>query len=210
MVGKVWLIVWTAVSLMTAAVFAEGERTQDQDKRAEIQSVASPLATGDRAVVEEFQRRLRQYDAVRHRLDAALPMEVVSPNPVVIVAIRDAHRAALRCERLTARQGDIFFPEVVVLFRRLIVDSLHGMAPDDFLMTLTEVDAAPIAPPFVNASYPDGGALATMPPQLLQIFPTLPPGLEYRFVGRDLILWDPHADLIVDFIPRALAPADGR
>ena len=32
-----------------------------------------------------------------------------------------------------------------------------------------------------------------------------PVRLEYRFIDRDLILWDPHADLIVDFIPNALA-----
>lgn len=33
----------------------------------------------------------------------------------------------------------------------------------------------------------------------------VPRELEYRFLGRDLILWDVHAGLIVDFVPRALA-----
>ena len=75
-------------------------------------------------------------------------------------------------------------------------------------MIITEDDAPPTAPPCVNDSYPDGGALTTMPPQLLQILPRLPSGLEYRFIGRDLILWDTHAGLIIDFIPRALSPAD--
>lgn len=62
--------------------------------------------------------------------------------------------------------------------------------------------------PGVNASYPDGGALTTMPPELLQLLPALPAGLEYRFMDRDLILWDPHANLIVDYIPDALVPSD--
>jgi hypothetical protein len=33
-------------------------------------------------------------------------------------------------------------------------------------------------------------------------------GLEYRFIDRDLILWDPHANLIIDFIPHALSLSD--
>lgn len=209
MAGRVWLCVWIAVSLMTAVVIGEGEQPQDRDMRVEIQSVAFPLGPGDdSALVEEFQRRLRQYDAVRQRLDAGLPLQVVSSNAAVIIAIRNAHNKALRSERLTARQGDLFFPGIAALFRRLILDSLRGMAAEDFLMMITEDDAAPMAPACVNASYPDGGALTTMPPQLLQMLPRLPVGLEYRFIGRDLILWDPHAGLIVDFIPRALPSAD--
>jgi hypothetical protein len=46
---------------------------------------------------------------------------------------------------------------------------------------------------------------ASMPPQLLQLLPPLPAGLEYRFIDCDLILWDPHANLIIDFIPHALS-----
>jgi hypothetical protein len=47
-----------------------------------------------------------------------------------------------------------------------------------------------------------------MPPQLLQLLPPLPAGLEYRFIDCDLILWDPHANLIVDFLPNTLAQWD--
>jgi hypothetical protein len=51
-------------------------------------------------------------------------------------------------------------------------------------------------------------ALTMMPPELLRLLPRLPAGLEYRFMDRDLILWDPHANLIVDFIPNALELSD--
>jgi hypothetical protein len=205
----VGLSVWIAVSLMTAVVVGEGEPAQDRNVCVESQIVAVPLAPGDeRAVVEEFQRRLRQYDAVRQRLDVGLPVQVVSSNPALIIGIRDAHRKALRSERVMARQGDLFFPAIAALFRSLILDALHSTPAEDFLIMISEDDAAPMAPACVNASYPDGGALTTMPSQLLQILPRLPVGLEYRFLGRDLILWDPHAGLIVDFIPRALPPAD--
>ncbi len=99
----------------------------------------------------------------------------------------------------------MFSPSIAALFRRWIVDSLHGMTAEEFLVMITEDDAPPTVPPCVNDSYPNGGALTTMPPQLLQMLPRLPLGLEYRFIGRDLILWDPHANLIIDFIPHALS-----
>ena len=116
--------------------------------------------------------------------------------------------------RITARfcprdsrpgKGIFFFSEVAEMFRSLIRGSLHGMSPRQFLARITEADAPPIGRPSINASYPDGAALTSMPPHLLQLLPPLPAGFEYRFIDRDLILWDPHANLIVDFIPNALA-----
>jgi hypothetical protein len=45
-----------------------------------------------------------------------------------------------------------------------------------------------------------------MPPRLLAKLPVLPSGLQYRFVDRDLVLWDSQADLVVDIIPDAIPP----
>ena len=42
-----------------------------------------------------------------------------------------------------------------------------------------------------------------MPPQVLKALPKLPEDLEYRFIQLNLILLDPHAHLIVDYIPRS-------
>ena len=56
-------------------------------------------------------------------------------------------------------------------------------------------------PPAINTDYPTTLPLATVPPHLLLKLPTLPEELEYRFLGRHLILRDIKANLIVDFIP---------
>src|SRR5207248_4892695 len=52
----------------------------------------------------------------------------------------------------------------------------------------------------VNDSYPQGVPLQSTPPSLLLDLPKLPSELEYRIVGRDLVLRDVKANLIVDFI----------
>ena len=51
---------------------------------------------------------------------------------------------------------------------------------------------------------PEKAALATVPPLILVNLPRLPDGLEYRFMGRDLILRDRDANLIVDFVSGAV------
>ncbi len=56
----------------------------------------------------------------------------------------------------------------------------------------------------VNARYPEDAPLPTVPPNLLASLPQLPEDLEYRILGRNLILRDVHANVIVDFLPKAI------
>jgi len=52
----------------------------------------------------------------------------------------------------------------------------------------------------VNKAYPDTLPYTTVPPTLLQKFPKLPDEVAYRIVGRDLVLVDVKANLVVDLI----------
>jgi len=52
----------------------------------------------------------------------------------------------------------------------------------------------------VNDKYPEGVPLQSTPPSLLLDLPKLPPEVEYRIVGHDLVLRDVKANLIVDFV----------
>jgi hypothetical protein len=56
----------------------------------------------------------------------------------------------------------------------------------------------------VNQSYPENVPLQSTPPSLLLNLPQLPDGLEYRLVGRELVLRDSEANIVVDYVPNAL------
>jgi hypothetical protein len=56
----------------------------------------------------------------------------------------------------------------------------------------------------VNGRYPDEVPVSTVPPEILQTLPKLTEDLEYRFIGRHLILLDSHAHVIADFIENAV------
>jgi hypothetical protein len=56
----------------------------------------------------------------------------------------------------------------------------------------------------VNAEYPKNSPLSTVPPSLLLRLPKLPKDIEYRFVGRTLILRDREANIIIDYMKEAV------
>lgn len=57
----------------------------------------------------------------------------------------------------------------------------------------------------VNDSYPEHIPLQSTPPSLLANLPLLPPQIEYRFAGMDLILLDVRANLVVDLLERVIS-----
>ena len=56
----------------------------------------------------------------------------------------------------------------------------------------------------VNAIYPPDAPLPSTPPQVLMNLPKLPEQLEYRIIGKTLIVRDREANIIVDFVPSAI------
>ena len=56
----------------------------------------------------------------------------------------------------------------------------------------------------VNGEYPKEAPLSTVPPDVLKALPPLPENLQYRFVGRHLILYCTRGNLIVDYMLNAM------
>ena len=54
------------------------------------------------------------------------------------------------------------------------------------------------------AAYPLDAPVSTVPPPVLLKMPQLPKELEYRFVGKSLVLRDTVANIVVDYIPGAV------
>ena len=105
--------------------------------------------------------------------------------------------------RRRAQPGDIFTPDIRAKFRRLLAPELKGEDGRDAKEIVK--DDAPSSIAFkVNAPYPEGAPLPTVPANLLLNLPPLPKHVEYRIIGRHLILRDADANIIVDYIPNAI------
>lgn len=158
----------------------------------------------DDDLLRTFHQQITAYAALHERLERSLPPLVPTEHSHVIEAARRLLAAAIRAERAGAAQGDIFTPATARLFRERIRRALRGTDVAELLGELyEEFPDEPRLTPQVNAPFPDG-ATYEMPPRLLHALPPLAGDLEYRLVGLHLVVWDTHANLIVDYVPHAI------
>jgi hypothetical protein len=155
--------------------------------------------TGEK--VKGFLDRVEAYLALKKKLESGLTPLAPSDRTSGIEQRQTALAERIRTARQNAKPGDLF-GDAAPLFIEVIARDTKTRGRRDTGASREEVPArSPLA---VNAPYPDRAALATVPPLILMNLPPLPDGLEYRFMGRDLILRDRTSNLIVDFIPGAV------
>ena len=153
-----------------------------------------------RPTISDFNELLASYFLMRTGLEAGLPVRRVSDSPAENIKAEHALARRIRDAREHARRGDIFTPAISTEFRRILRtvteprtrDAISDDNPGSFSHR-------------INGTYPKRRPLSTMPGLVLRVLPPLPDGVEYRFLGNDLILHDTHANVILDRIPCAIA-----
>lgn len=168
-----------------------------------LASFAQARAPGsnDAKAVSEFQQRAKQYLDWREKAAGKAPSSTDSPEKIVAAQHDLANK--VRVARAGAKQGEIFAPRVVEYFRRQISATLNGRYGADIRSTLRHAEPVKMELQ-INQSYPEKVPLQSTPPSLLLNLPELPKGLEYRILGRELVLRDRDANIIVDYVPNAL------
>jgi hypothetical protein len=157
----------------------------------------------DAVTLVDFKNRLDAYLALRNQVAKDMPPLKETENAAAIKSRQDALGRAIAAKRSTAKAGDIFTPEIRTRFRKLLAPELKGEDGRDTKDIVK--DDAPASIPFkVNASYPEGAPLPTVPAKLLLNLPTLPKQVEYRIIDKHLILRDTEANIMVDYIPNAI------
>jgi len=152
---------------------------------------------------DEFARRVDAYVALHRQLEQLLPPEIVTRDLDALFAPRRAMNREMRMARREARQGDIFTPALEDYFRKVIAETLRRERIVDLLETIEDQNTVHVRAK-VNGDYPAGRSVPAMLPCLLEALPPLPREVRYSFVGTDLILWDLHAGLIVDYARQAV------
>jgi hypothetical protein len=163
------------------------------------------LSADETRRVQTFAAEVGKYTELHRRLEGPVATLESSDDPAKIRAAVSGLAQRIRNARRKARPGDVFTPLAAPVIRRIVLDCGCREAIDDLLALYREEEQTTRAfVPRVNGSYPDDRSLMIMPPALLCSLPELPPELQYRLVGRDLILWDSHANLIVDVLSDVL------
>jgi hypothetical protein len=165
-------------------------------------------------VTQAFEARVNQYVALHRWLEVQVSPLVMTPDIEHVHMSVRALALRIRIARADAHQGELIGPDVARIFRRTIATCLPA---DTWALILAEnaeeaeewgedgEPPRPLPPLQVNMTWPEQLPFGYVPPELLAALPRLPAELQYRFVGSALVLWDHHANLIVDFLPDAFA-----
>jgi hypothetical protein len=183
------------------------------------QKAAEENANPDALVLGDFQKRIDAYMKVHKDAAKDSPPLKQTKNPAEIKAAQEALGAKIRAARATAKPGDILTPEIRNKFRRLMYPVITSPSPKGTAGSAVKADVKeelkenteerkeeggkPVVLK-VNATYPPDTPLPSTPPQVLMNLPKLPDQLEYRIVGKNLIIRDVEANIVVDFVPNAI------
>ncbi|HJR59824.1 MAG TPA: hypothetical protein VJ813_10510 [Vicinamibacterales bacterium] len=202
------------VTLITVIVIASGACNRDvpapPPKTSEspeaappTKRVVGPLSEADAAALATMNDGLKRYVDLHKDLEKGLPKLPDEATPEQIDKNQRALEQRIREARKSAKQGELFTPEARPVIRRLLAAVFDG--PEGRQLMASILDENPVGMKVgVNMRYPDTVPISTVPPEVLQTLPKLSEDMEYRFIGRHLILLDAHAHLIADYIENAL------
>ena len=164
------------------------------------------LQRTDESAFASFNKAIANYVHLKQRLRGEIPPWRVTDNSAEIIARSDAWALAIQRARPGAQQGDFFDKVTADAIKERLARTLKGTNVAALLSRIN--DEPPLeASPRVHLRFPDALPVTMMPPRVLEALPALPEELEYRFVGRALVLRDRDAALILDYLPNALPPS---
>lgn len=165
------------------------------------------LAQVQTEATKQFNAKVAAYVELQQRVNAKAPtIARTETDPAKIAIHTKALANGIQQARAGAKPGDIFSPPVAEEFRLIAKGDLGGKegAPARETVKTGNPAEEPIAEDklvlAVNTPYPDKAPRSSVPPGLLLKLPQLPKGLEYRFLGRHLILLDSMSNLMVDYL----------
>jgi hypothetical protein len=162
--------------------------------------VLAPQALEERTLAE-YAATVDAYVRLHRRFARALPHMPFDDEDLFR---SEELRAALLAARPQARQGSIFTPAVARVLRDRIDAALladPGPPPNRLAIGYEPLPGEP--GPVINEPLPRMVAALTWAP-LVRALPPLPRELDYALWGRDIVLVDIDADMVVDVLPDAL------
>ena len=164
--------------------------------------IVVPVGVGasQRPDESEFARALSAYMADHRAAADGLPAGQTSP--LTLQNVETTMAARLRERRPQARPGAILGP-VAERIRAIVREEINGPQGPSMLAAIEESNIHGVLAR-VNHRYPPGLPRVTMPSPMLAKLPPLPAELEYRFLGRSMLLVDARASLVVDVLQDVL------
>jgi hypothetical protein len=171
--------------------------------KAAAKAQAKPKVNANALVMKDFLKRVDGYVAIHKKAEDTLPKLKKEATPQEMDTHQRALARLLQEARKDAKQGDLLGPAMQRFIRGLFRPIFSGKEGLQIKSEILDKEYKGDVKLVVNGRYPDEVPVSTMPPQVLAALPKLPEELEYRFIQSSMILFDPHAHIIADFMVRA-------
>jgi hypothetical protein len=159
----------------------------------------------DAGVLAEFKKKVDAYNDMRKDLEKNAPPLKKTNDPAEIALAEKALGQQIRAARANAKPGDMFTPATRAMFRRLLHPTVKGEDGAENKSAIRDDSPEPKDIPFkINGEYPKDEPLSTVPPDVLKTLPPLPENLQYRFVGKHMLLYCSRGNLIIDYMLNAI------
>ncbi len=122
----------------------------------------------------------------------------VKGTPEEIERYKKEMAERVKADRRNAKRGDVLTPELTAFLVRRFREITEGEDGAKIISLIQESNPGDLRLQ-VNGNYPKDAELATMPPVVLQAFPELPQGIEYRFVGCRVMLMAHDSRVVIDY-----------
>ena len=162
----------------------------------------APKTNPTAKTIADYQDRVKAYLDAQRKLSSGIAKLPDKATPQQIDTRQRELGKLVMSARKGVKRGEIFGADMTALIRRLLAPLFKG--PDGAKVRAAIYDEPHPVIPEVNIRYPDDVPLSTMPPDIMKLLPSVDPALEYRFIGRHLILLDVDAHLIIDVIDNAI------
>ena len=160
-----------------------------------------PRVNPDAATLADFMKRVDGYVALHKKVESMLQEPSGDGRPEAVVEHQRAFAKLMQQERAYAKSGDIVTKPMRNVVRRLLASVFRGPEGRQIERSILDEFTGNV-PLQINSHYPENTPFSTVPPQILQGLPKLPEVLAYRFIGKRMILLDPHGRLIVEIVDR--------
>jgi hypothetical protein len=150
----------------------------------------------------QFVSRVHDYVETHRRVAVGIEQPLCS-DPEELFRQAETLAAAIREARPRAKEGDIFSIAAADLFRARIEAIVRRSVVDVAPLLAREEDEGEELELHVFGTLPWRADMGPWMP-IVRELPELPQELEYRFVGRHLVLMDVRANLVVDVLRDAL------
>ena len=152
-----------------------------------------------------FSARIDTYVQLHRRIEGPVSPIAASKDLAEVRRLMSDVRRRIKAEG-NSEQGRYLSRDMTLALRKAVasvmtrkdvqalVDDIAEHTPPG-LPAIKVYEALPVDAPFVS-----------IPPRLFGVLPTLPPELRYVVLGKGLVLWDHHADLVIDYAPSLFDP----